>query len=147
MKIITATIAHLNQVYDLICELQDGKPDKDNFSQIYKDNISNQDIYYFLAFNEECAVGFASLHVQKLLHHCAKIGEIQEIIVSQAQQGTGVGAMLFDRLRETAIANNCEMLEVCCNKARENSHRFYLRQGMGKSHFKFTYSLKGAVSI
>jgi len=147
MKIIDATIAHVNAVYDLICELQDEKLDKDNFSQIYKDNISNQDIYYFLAFNEESAIGFASLHVQKLLHHCAKIGEIQEIVVSQAQRGIGVGAMLFEKLREAAVANNCEMLEVCCNKARVSSHQFYLRQGMQKSHFKFTCSLKGDISI
>lgn len=141
MEIVEAKTGHLNEVYSLICELENESLNKDNFSRIYQDNIDNDNIYYLLAINESAIVGFASLHIQKLLHHCDKIGEIQEIVVLKGQQGLGIGTALFNRVVEIAVSNHCSQLEVCCNQARLKSHQFYLKQGMNKSHYKFTYPL------
>jgi len=141
MEIIKASIDHLESVYKLLCELENDLLDKNDFSKIYKHNIKNDDVHYVLAVNDLNIIGFASLHIQKLLHHCSTIGEIQEIIVAKEQQGLGVGAMLFEELKKIATTNKCIQLEVCCNLARENSHKFYLKQGMKKSHYKFTYRL------
>lgn len=142
LEIIKATIEHLNVVYELICELENECLNKDAFSQIYQDNINNINVYYLLAVDDSNIVGFASLHIQKLLHHCANIGEVQEVVVSIKQQCSGIGSALFNRIKEIAVLNNCLQLEVCCNQTREKSHKFYLKQGMKKSHYKFTYSLK-----
>jgi len=145
MNIIEAKIEHLNSVYELICELENEKLNKENFTQIYQDNINNKDVHYLLAFDNLNIVGFASLHIQQLLHHCTKIGEIQEIVVSKKLQSSGVGTMLFNQIKELAILHNCLQLEVCCNLTREKSHQFYLKQGMSKSHYKFTYKLNDVV--
>ena len=141
MKIINASPKHLEVVYRLICELEDAKIDREDFAQVYLDNINNHDVYYLLAVKEDDVVGFASLHVQKLLHHCAKIGEIQEIIIDRKQQGLGIGSMLFNKIVEIAESNECLQLEVCCSIARELSHKFYLNHGMEKSHYKFTRAI------
>ena len=141
MEIIKTTINHLEAVYELVCELESKNLNKNDFSQIYRDNINNDNIYYLVAVDESGIIGFASLHIQKLLHHCGKVGEIQEIIISKNQQGTGVGTALFNRIKETAVLNNCVLLEVCCNKIREKSHWFYIKQGMKKSHYKFVLNL------
>jgi len=141
MEIVTAIIEHSNEIYELICELENEFLDKEEFLQIFQSNLNNKNIYYLVALEESSIIGFASLHIQKLLHHCARIGEIQELIVSKARQGSGVGTELFIHIKEIADKNNCEILEVCCNRRREKSHQFYLKQGMEQSHFKFTYNL------
>jgi len=141
MEVINATEKHLPEIYNLICELEDKKLDKDSFTQIFLDNLSNKDIYHFLAHENGDTIGFASLHIQNLLHHCSKVGEIQEIVISKKHQGKGVGSMLFNKILETAKSYECPLLEVCCNRAREKSHGFYINQGMKKSHYKFTLTI------
>lgn len=141
MEIRNATINHLNAVYELICELESKELNKEDFSHIFQENVNNNDIHYLLAVEDSDIIGFASLHVQKLLHHCGNVGEIQELVVSKRRQGSGVGTALFNRIKEIAVLNSCGLLEVCCNQVREKSHQFYLGQGMDKSHYKFTYHL------
>jgi PhnO protein len=94
-----------------------------------------------LAADKSDIIGFASLHIQKLLHHCAKTGEIQEIIISGKYQESGAGAELFNQMVKIAAANNCMYLEVCAKKVRDETHEFYINQGMEQSHFKFVLDL------
>jgi len=144
VEIVKANINHLEAIYTLICELENKNLNKNDFSQIYRDNINNDNIFYLIAVEASDIsdiIGFASLHIQKLLHHCGKVGEIQEIIIAKNQQGSGVGTALFNRIKEIAVINNCTLLEVCCNKIREKSHKFYLKQGMAQSHYKFVLDL------
>ncbi|MCL2365400.1 MAG: GNAT family N-acetyltransferase [Defluviitaleaceae bacterium] len=138
MKIINASYKDLEAVYNLVCELEDTKLNKNNFTQIYTDNLNDPNIFYLIAIEEEDIIGFGSLHIQKLLHHCAKVGEIQEIVVIKAHQGAGIGGQLFAALHQLAVSNGCLQLEVCCNENRTASHKFYLKQGMAESHFKYT---------
>ena len=141
MEIINATINELENVYKLLCELEHKKLNKNDFVKVYRDNLENKNVHYILAVNKLDIIGFASLHIQKLLHHCGYIGEIHEIIISKDYQGKGVGTMLFNELKSIAIENKCVQLEVCCNLARKQSHKFYIIQSMKKSHYKFTFIL------
>ena len=141
MEIMPASILHLDIIYNLICELEGEMLNKDAFSKIYRGNLEDKNIFYLVAVRDEAVIGFASLHIQNLLHHCAKIGEIQEIIISKTLQGAGVGSALFNKIADIAAANGCSDLEVCCSRARVKTHPFYLKQGMIKSHYKFTYTM------
>ena len=141
MKIVKAAMHNLDAVYNLICELEDRKLDKYEFLRIYQENIADANVHYLLAEDGADIIGFASLHIQKLLHHCAKVGEIQEIIVSEKAQGSGAGTELFNQLAKTAASNNCLQLEVCTSKMREKAQDFYVKQGMKQSHFKFILGL------
>ena len=144
MEIIKATIGHLDAVYRLMCELECRDLDKYAFLRIYQENIADANVCYMLAVDKNNIVGFASLHMQKLLHYCAKTGEIQEIIISEKYQGLGAEAALFRQMVKTAAANGCLYLEVCARKVRDETHQFYISQGMEQSHFKFMLDLAPA---
>lgn len=141
MEISVATADQIDEIYKLICELEDQQLCKVDFNNSFLSNILNKDVYYFVAIQKGCIIGFISLHVQCLLHHTSKIAEIQELIVSEQSQAKGVGHMLFEKAKEVAIENNCLQLEVCCNIKRITSHEFYKRQGMANNHYKFCLPL------
>lgn len=141
MDIINAKLKHLNEVYDLICELEGEKMCKESFSTTYKTNLDTPNVFYRLVIDNEEVVGFASLHIQSLLHHGNRIGELQEIIIKHEKQGCGFGTLLFDDIKQKAEENGCIQLEVCCNQNRKASHMFYEKQCMNNSHYKFTIKM------
>lgn len=137
LDIVSAEPEHLNDIYKLICELEDEVIDKEAFSNVYTANLNNPNIYYLIAIQNMEIVGFASLHIQILLHHSHKIGELQELIIKHGTQGHGVGTSLFNHIKQKSIDSGCLQLEVCCNKNRTQSYRFYEKQGMRSTHYKF----------
>jgi len=141
MEIINAEIKHFNDVYKLICELENEQMDREKLFHIYEENTQNPNVYYLLAQINFEIVGFASVHVQQLLHHAEKTAEIQELIVAENKRGLGIGEVLFAKAKEFAEEKECMQLEVCCNQARTRSHDFYFKQGMKNNHFKFTLLL------
>ena len=141
MEIIKARKEHSEDVYKLICELEGCESDRQAFQNVYSRNLENNSIYYFLAAEDAQIIGFASLHIQHLLHHSARIGELQEIIVRRENRGTGAGKKLFDCIKKTAAVRGCLQLEISCRQTRTESHEFYLRQGAANTHFKFTMAL------
>ena len=140
-KILKAENKDFDVVYELICELENTMINKQALYEVYSHNLMRDDIHYILAVDDLHVVGFASLHIQQLLHHAAKIGEVQEIIVHKEKQGIGIGKALFDAIKTIAIEKRCMQLEVCCNQARKGSHEFYAKQGALNSHYKFTLPL------
>ena len=142
MTIISANISHFEDVYWLICELEGKILPKEVFFRMYAKNLDNPDIYYILAHDEEKVIGFGSLHIQNLIHHSGKVGEIQELVTAKEHRLKGAGLTLLNRLTEIAKEQSCVLLEVCCNRNREQSHVFYERCGMIKSHYKFTREIE-----
>lgn len=118
MDIINAKLKHLNEVYDLICELEGEKMCKESFSTTYKTNLDTPNVFYRLVIDNEEVVGFASLHIQSLLHHGNRIGELQEIIIKHEKQGCGFGTLLFDDIKQKAEENGCELFSSLWTIAR-----------------------------
>ncbi len=139
VKILEASLDNLDGIYGLICELDNEIIDRVRFEKMYENNLKDNMIHYIVAVYDLKVIGFASLHIQNLIHHLDKIGEIQEIIVSKAYQGNGLGKMLFEKIKDIALLEGCPQIEVCCNMMREKSHEFYLKNNMKKSHYKFIY--------
>lgn len=131
------------QVHTLICELEnDNNIDFGLFEELYERNIAASGVVYVLAETDGDVVGFGSLHIQNLLHHLGKVAEIQELVVRENQRGRGIGSMIVNYLKQEAIRQGCCLIEVSCNRKREQSHLFYEREGFHKSHFKFTLELE-----
>ena len=143
MEILNARPEPFPQIYSLICELEEAPLDRTKLEAVYLQNLADPNIHYLIALENGGAAGFASVHVQCLLHHGGKIAELQEIVVAESRRGQGIGSLLFSEAEKTARAAGCLQLEVCCNRKRTDSHRFYERQGMVASHFKFTEALDG----
>ncbi len=141
ISILPAASDHAQGVYALMCELEGEELDRQGFLRIFNENLNNRDICYFVAIMNGCVAGFLSLHVQRLLHHAALIGEIQEIVVSHDCRGRGIGQALFERIRIVAKDAGCVQLEVCCRKERMRSFDFYQKMGMICSHYKLCLPL------
>lgn len=132
-----ATINDEEIIYKLLVALEEEEFDKKAYSDIYKANLLNPAIFYLVYEEEGRVLGFISVHIQKLLHHVSNIVEIQELIVNQTVRGQGIGRQLFEKAKYIARENGCTQLEVCCNQRRKESHKFYEKQGMKNSHYKF----------
>lgn len=124
-------------VYDFLCELEEEIFDFNAFREIFNRNLINPDCHYFLAFDAAKCVGYASVHAQWLLHHCGKVGEIQEMFVIADYRSKGVGSLLVQEVMQVAERENFKILEVTANKKRLDTHRFYQRKGLESTHFKF----------
>jgi PhnO protein len=132
-----ATSNDKDQIYGLIVALEETNIDTKRFSDIFDSNLSNPFVFYYVYEKEDVILGFISIHVQKLLHHTANIAEIQELIVDETIRYQGIGKRLFQKAKEVGLDNDCKQLEVCCNKKRISSHKFYQSQGMTNNHYKF----------
>lgn len=131
----------VERVYDLIVELENQVIDFNSFRNIYFENLCNPLIHYCVYTNNNEIVGFVSIHIQALLHHAAKIAEIQELIIRKDMQKRGIGTALFNEAVNIAKQNKCLQIEVCCNQKRIIGHLFYQKMGMTNNHFKFSKEL------
>ncbi|MDF2542547.1 MAG: family N-acetyltransferase [Herbinix sp.] len=136
-----ATNNDKDQVYRLLIALEETDIDYKCFSDIYDANLLNPYVFYFVYEKEYAILGFISIHIQMLLHHTANIAEIQELIVDETIRNQGIGKRLFQKAIEVGEKSSCTQLEVCCNKKRISSHKFYQSQGMTNNHFKLCLSL------
>lgn len=75
----------------MICKLEETRLSYPGFCHAYRTNLAEKRIRYFLAARGEELLGFASLHIEELLHHASPVGELQELIVREEARGTGGG--------------------------------------------------------
>lgn len=138
MIIRSATDNDLDCVYHFICELEGKTFDFPAFSNLYHHNIRHQEYFYWIAEDQSTAVGFISLHVQTLLHHNGKTGEIQELFVAETYRTRGIGQMLVDTVETKATELGLLEVEVTPHMNRTLAHRFYQKMNFNQTHLKFT---------
>ena len=131
----------LHSVYRLICRLEETEFDYSVFRKIYKDNLRNNSCIYLIAeTGAEPVVGFASLHIQSLLHHCGNVAELQELFVSREHRRMGIGKGLLQAAEQKALEYPCAIFEVTANCKRHKAHSFYMAYGLKCTHKKFVKS-------
>lgn len=81
-------------------------------------------------------VGFASVFLSALLHHCGLIGEIQELIIAPDYRGKRIGQGLVKKMTEWAFDQESIQIEVSCNLARVDAQSFYTSIGFSHTHQK-----------
>lgn len=141
MVIRKALANDINSVFNLICELENTAFDFEAFSEVYIANLNDKSIHYFLAKENDQALGFVSLYVQNLLHHCGKTGEIQELVIKDGYRSKGVGKLLLEKAEQLGTELGLQEIEVTSNKMRDRAHRFYIKENYADSHKKFTKKL------
>ena len=128
----------LDFVYKSICELENEELDFEVFAAIFNENIANPNNLYLVAENENQGLGFISFHTQNLLHHCGRVGEIQEFFINENHRGKGVGRQLIEKIIEYAEEHKLKSIEVTTNKRRVENVLIYENLGFTLSHNKFT---------
>lgn len=127
-----------DHVYRFMCELEDELLDEKSFRQVYEDNLSNEHCFYWVAEAGDEIIGFISLHIQQLLHHCGAVGEIQEFYIDRDFRGRGIGRLLMNKVEQCAGARSVKSLEVTSNQKRAENVKVYERLGFKLTHNKFT---------
>ena len=124
-------------IYRLICALEETALPRERFDAILGRQLAGADHRCIVAERDGCVVGLLNLRIEPQLHHCAPVAEILELVVDPKSRGLGVGKALMARAGEAAREAGCVLIEVACNVAREDAHRFYRREGMEADHLRF----------
>jgi PhnO protein len=132
-----ANLSDLIEIHKLIEELESKSFDFNLLSSVFHENFVNPNIHYYVAEIDKNIIGFMSLYESLPLHHCEKIIEINELIVSQRFRSQHIGKELIAFAKVFASENNCRQIELSSNMQRLRAHSFYLRNGFKRGHFKF----------
>lgn len=139
-----ATQQDFSVLHRFISELEEKPLDPVTFRAIYLRNLSDPRIHYLVAESDGQVVGFVSCHVQYLLHHVGKVGEIQELFVKPEFRNQQVGRQLVEAVEALARQERWVNLEVTTNQRRNDTHRFYQNLTFKQSHYKFVKPLQKA---
>ncbi|TEB14878.1 putative acetyltransferase [Pelotomaculum sp. FP] len=102
-------------------------------------NINRYPYYkIFIAEDDKIIIGACSLIViDNLGHKGAKLAVAENVIVSPAHRGRGVGARMMRFVMERAKEENCYKLMLSSNKKRVLAHRFYKQLGFEQHGISF----------
>ncbi len=130
-----------DSIFKIICQLEGENPDRSDFDIVFLANLEKPEVYYIIAELNSKIIGFASMHIQHLLHHTGKVAEIQEMFIDPFFRNQGYGEELLWHLRDIAGNEECRHLEVSCNIVRDKANLFFSNRGMNPTHRKFTERL------
>ncbi|MCE5171111.1 GNAT family N-acetyltransferase [Paenibacillus profundus] len=69
---------------------------------------------------------------EDLTGDCQPFMVVENVIVTAAAHGQGIGMKLMSRLEEFARERNCHVMMLMSNVKREGAHRFYERLGFSR---------------
>lgn len=135
-----ANRSDVKSIYALICDLEQQQFDYVQFESCFYNQLEDRRFKTIVHRNEDGVVdALLSLRIETHLHHCGKMAEIVEFVVSDTTRGQGVGSMLAKQAIEHAKEVGCVGICLVSNAIRVDAHRFYKRLGFNKSHAGFTY--------
>ncbi len=136
LTIRPATPSDCAPIYAFICDLEEMILDNTAFRAVFRRNLADHYIRYCVAEHNGQVVGFVSCHIQYLLHHTGKVGEIQELYVRPDSRNQRIGHQLVAHLEDMARREGLVNLEVTTNQNRTDTIRFYEQTGFTLSHRK-----------
>lgn len=134
-------LSDCNAVYDLICALESKQLPFENFREIYEEQINNKNYYCIVCEYDNNIIGVLNLRFEKQLHHAECIAEIMEFVINSSFRKNGIGKEMFNMACRISKDAGCTQIELATNRSRSGAHRFYSREGMNNSHFKFSKPL------
>ena len=135
--------ADCERVYALICDMENRELPFERFREIYLSQLDSDRFYCLVREQEGRMIAALNLRFEDQLHHAGRIAEIMEFSVDPACRNRGVGKDMVEQACRIARERGCLQIEVACNQLRKDTHRFYAREGMRNSHYKFSKSLTG----
>ena len=133
-----STYEDCEQIYGLICEMENKALPYDRFREIYQKQLLKDNYYCLIYESENRVIGVLNLRFEEQLYHSAVIAEIIEFAVLSNYRKHGIGKEMFTQACKLAEEFKCIQIEVACNRLRTDTHRFYIREGMCNFHFKFS---------
>ena len=123
-----AKLEDKEEIYNLICILENKKIKKEHFDCVFENFLKDKDIIY-LVYRDKKIEGFLSFKINHYLHHDRDTGEIVELVVLPEKRSLKIGKQLIEKI------------ELSTSTYRKDAHRFYERQGYEKLHYNYTKDL------
>lgn len=96
----------------------------------------------FVAFLDDAVVGtYELLIMDNLAKHGKKSGIVEDVAVSPARQGRGIGRAMMEHARAQCREAGCYKLMLSSNLKREDAHRFYDALGFERHGYSFLTNL------
>lgn len=138
--IVKAGLEDMEDIYNLMCILENKELDKEHFVQTYQQNIQDEDVIY-LVYKEDRILGFISFVIHHYLHHDRDMGEIVELVVLPECRGKRIGQQLLQEIEKKAIDLHLEQIELSTSTYRKQAHHFYEQNGYEMLHYNYTKNL------
>lgn len=138
--IVKACLEDMEDIYNLMCILENKELDKEHFVQTYQQNIQDEDVIY-LVYKEDRILGFISFVIHHYLHHDRDMGEIVELVVLPECRGKRIGQQLLQEIEKKAIDLHLEQIELSTSTYRKQAHHFYEQNGYEMLHYNYTKNL------
>ena len=135
-----AKLEDKEEIYNLICILENKKIKKEHFDCVFENFLKDKDIIY-LVYRDKKIEGFLSFKINLYLHHDRDTGEIVELVVLPEKRSLKIGKQLIEKIEEIARNKKLEQIELSTSTYRKDAHRFYERQGYEKLHYNYTKDL------
>lgn len=122
----------------------DGEEELDSGQALATWRKMKQYPYYkvFVAEDNQMIIGACSLIIiDNLGHEGSKIALAENVIVSSAFRGCGLGRRMMLFLMEQAKAEKCYKLMLSSNKKRVSAHKFYEQLGFKQHGISFLIEL------
>ncbi len=137
-KIRNCTSEDLHSVHEMITALEGENPGIEEFTEVFSTNLNDKNIFYIVAESDDKVIGFASIHIQLILHHTGKVAELMEMFVEPEYRNAGIGEAMFWHLKDTAESCGCRFFEISANIVRNKTKTFLENLGVQLTHYKFT---------
>ncbi len=99
--------------------------------------MMNADGYRLVALYEKDAVrAVAGYRFMEMLY-CGKIMYVDDLNTDEAYRSQGFGKALIDWLKAEAKAHGCTQIHLDSGVQREQTHRFYFREGLAINAYHF----------
>lgn len=122
---------------------QNGRPDI--FANISDETLRNDLIKNFerlttiVILDNDKIVGYLSYDIKK--KHSIKM-HVDQLIIIQEYRGKGLGKQLMDEVKNIAIINNCDRIELDCWLFNENALAMYEHIGYTRQRIMYELLLK-----
>lgn len=142
MTIIKANSSHKQSVLDILDEFRDvcdrmlnptntthSTTARNHGGQVFDNVIDSPTSAIFLAEERGQYVGIITIHSVPRLRRDMYYGEIEEIYVKEAYQGTGVAQQLIKAAENWARESGITTINIKSGSVLERAHAFYRKSG------------------
>tara|TARA_Y100000589_G_scaffold237821_1_gene225197 strand:+ start:2015 stop:2434 length:420 start_codon:yes stop_codon:yes gene_type:complete len=135
IKIIPFKFCHYKELIKMLQEISSFYPDHSYLESIYKEFISQENLYSIVALSGKEVVGFGSIFFFKRVRG-GKEGIIEDLIVSRNYRKLGIGSKILKKLISEAKVQKCFKI---CLESNNPSVDFYSKEGFLKGGLIMKY--------
>jgi GNAT superfamily N-acetyltransferase len=144
MQIRSGVEGDLEQLFVLYSQL--GQPDnpltRERLHETWQRLIAAHGFELFVAERDGHLLGtFLFAVLEALGARCRPVAIVEDVVVDEAERGTGIGRAMMHFAMERATAAGCYKLMLSSNREREAAHRFYEELGFEKHGYSFQVML------